>query len=542
MSSGGDSGEKKRPIVPLLSLDSKTSDKRISSPILNTTESVEVKNEQLANKAFKRVSRALYKDTIPSLKHILAGYSRQDPLSSAHLIFILSFILLDAFFIQVFFSYEQILILVDQFRRHALELGVTIGCLFFLQVAYRIRRPRTVYLIDFQTFKPSEELAVSHKTFVDLAKNIKVFDEESLKFQERLLSRNGVGENTYLPPAIMTYKEDKENLPKTSELLNMKSSREEAELVMFTCIHDLLNKTKCPAKNIDILIVNCSLFNPTPSLSSMVVNKFKMRNDIRSYNLSGMGCSAGLISIDLAKDLLQVHRNTTCLVFSTENITQNWYLGKEKSMLLANTLFRLGGAAVLLSNKRKESSRSKYVLLHTVRTHRGADDPAYYSIYQTEDNERNAGVRLSKSIMDVSGSALRQNISTLGPLILPFNEQFKFFINFFQRTWLKKRVKPYMPNFRSAVQHFCIHTGGRAVIDTLEEVLKLTEYDCEPSRYALDRFGNTSSASIWYELEFIETAGRVKRHDRVWQIAFGSGFKCNSAVWKAIRDIPQNPS
>jgi hypothetical protein len=71
MSSGGDSGEKKRPIVPLLSLDSKTSDKRISSPILNTTESVEVKNEQLANKAFKRVSRALYKDTIPSLKHIL---------------------------------------------------------------------------------------------------------------------------------------------------------------------------------------------------------------------------------------------------------------------------------------------------------------------------------------------------------------------------------------------------------------------------------------------------------------------------------------
>jgi hypothetical protein len=31
----------------------------------------------------------------------------------------------------------------------------------------------------------------------------------------------------------MTYKEDKENLPKTSELLNMKSSREEAELVEY---------------------------------------------------------------------------------------------------------------------------------------------------------------------------------------------------------------------------------------------------------------------------------------------------------------------
>ena len=29
----------------------------------------------------------------------------------------------------------------------------------------------------------------------------------------------------------------------------------------------------------------------------------------------------------------------------------------------------------------------------------------------------------------------------------------------------------------------------------------------------------------------------VKRGDRVWQIAFGSGFKCNSAVWKARRAV-----
>jgi predicted naringenin-chalcone synthase len=36
-----------------------------------------------------------------------------------------------------------------------------------------------------------------------------------------------------------------------------------------------------------------------------IINKFKMRSDIQSYNLSGMGCSAGLISLHLAKDLLQ---------------------------------------------------------------------------------------------------------------------------------------------------------------------------------------------------------------------------------------------
>ena len=57
---------------------------------------------------------------------------------------------------------------------------------------------------------------------------------------------------------------------------------------------------------IDILVVNCSLFNPTPSLSAMIINHFKMRSNVVSYNLAGMGCSAGVIAINLAKELLQV--------------------------------------------------------------------------------------------------------------------------------------------------------------------------------------------------------------------------------------------
>lgn len=27
----------------------------------------------------------------------------------------------------------------------------------------------------------------------------------------------------------------------------------------------------------------------------------------------------------------------------------------------------------------------------------------------------------------------------------------------------------------------------------------------------------------------------MRRGERVWQIGFGSGFKCNSAVWRAVR-------
>ena len=44
---------------------------------------------------------------------------------------------------------------------------------------------------------------------------------------------------------------------------------------------------------IDILIVVCSCFAPTPSIASMIVNRFKLRTDILSHNIAGMGCSAG---------------------------------------------------------------------------------------------------------------------------------------------------------------------------------------------------------------------------------------------------------
>ena len=82
-----------------------------------------------------------------------------------------------------------------------------------------------------------------------------------------------------------------------------------SQQVMFGALDELFEKTSLKPKDIGILVVNCSLFNPTPSLASMIINHYKMRGNIKSVNLGGMGCSAGLISIDLARDLLQVIPN-----------------------------------------------------------------------------------------------------------------------------------------------------------------------------------------------------------------------------------------
>ena len=428
------------------------------------------------------------------------------------------------------FSVQDLHDLWDHMRYNLISVVLCSALLVFLLTLYYLTRPRPVYLVDFSCYKPEDARQCTRQIFMDRSSLTGTFTEQSLEFQRKILERSGLGESTYLPEAVL-------RVPPNP---SMAEARKEAEAVMFGAIDDLFEKTKVKPKDIGILIVNCSLFNPTPSLSAMVINHYKLRGNILSYNLGGMGCSAGLISIDLAKDLLQVHPNSCALVISMENITLNWYFGNDRSMLVSNCLFRMGGAAILLSNKRRDRFRSKYQLVHTVRTHKGADDKCFSCVTQREDSTGRVGVSLSKDLMAVAGDALKTNITTLGPLVLPMSEQLLFFATLVARKLFKMKVKPYIPDFKLAFDHFCIHAGGRAVLDELEKNLKLTDWHMEPSRMTLFRFGNTSSSSLWFELAYTEAKGRIRKGHRLWQIAFGSGFKCNSAVWKALRKV--NPA
>ncbi|PIN16608.1 Very-long-chain 3-oxoacyl-CoA synthase [Handroanthus impetiginosus] len=334
---------------------------------------------------------------------------------------------------------------------------IVISCTTLLSVlatVYLMSRPRKVYLVDFACYKPVPSLLITREMVVE----------------KKVLERSGLGDRTYASGI-------KDFPPKRP----FECAREEAETVIYGAVDALFAKTQVKPIDIGIVVVNISAFNPTPSLCSMIINHYKLRGDFVSCNLGGMGCSSGLIAIDLAKQLLQVQPNTYALVMSTECVTHNYYAGNDKSKLLPNCLFRMGGAAILLSNRSSDYRRSKYELTHTLRTHKGADDRAYRCIFQEEDEEGNLGISLSKDLMAIAGEALQANITTLGPLVLPMSEQLLFLATLVLRKVFKMKVKPFVPDFKLAFEHFCIHTGGRAVLDELEKNLHLTKWHMEPS-------------------------------------------------------------
>ncbi|XP_048549796.1 3-ketoacyl-CoA synthase 6-like, partial [Triticum urartu] len=389
---------------------------------------------------------------------------------------------------------------------------------------YLAYRPIATYLVDYACFRPSPNCRFPRAALLEHAHMSTFLADSTINFIARVLEHSGLSDETCVPPAL-SYIEP---------YCSLDEARAEVELVVFSVVDDLLAKTRIDLDTIDILVTNCSVFSPVPSIADMIVSRYKLRGDLRVINLSGMGCSATVTAVGLARNILEVMPfGSQALVVSTETIGPNHYAGNNRSMQLVNILFRMGGAAVLLSSSR---SKARFRLTHVVRTITASDDNAYRCVYQEEDDEGIKGANLSKNLMAIAGDALKANITAMGPLVLPTSELIKFLlVSLARKVFLGRRIRPYIPNFRTAFKHFCIHVGGPAVISSVQRGLNLSDEHVEPSRMTLHQFGNQSSASVWYELGYIEAKGRMLKGNRVWMIGFGAGYECNSAVWVCIR-------
>ncbi|KAL5218679.1 hypothetical protein ABZP36_019363 [Zizania latifolia] len=396
------------------------------------------------------------------------------------------------------------------------------------------RRQSRCYLLDYVCHKPSDDLKVSTEIAGTVVRSKRLGLPE-YRFLLQIIVRSGIGEETYCPRNVLDGREEE---PTHQDALD------EMDAFFDASIAELFARTGFGPSDVDVLVVNVSMFSPAPSLASRVVHRYGMREDVAAYNLSGMGCSAGLTSLDLARNALRTRPRALALVVSTESIAPNWYKGTDKSMMMANCLFRCGGSAMLLTNNLTLRGRAKMELSCLVRANIAANDDAHACSIQREDADGRFGISLSKDLPKAAVRAFTVNLRRLAPRILPVAELARFAAHLIymwllpnKHTTSSKTGRPKMLNFKTGVDHFCLHPGGSALIDAVKRNLGLGDDDVEPSRMTLHRWGNTSASSVWYVLSYMEAKGRLKRGDRVLMVAFGSGFKCNSCVWVVTGDM-----
>ncbi|GAB2289759.1 hypothetical protein Dimus_024066 [Dionaea muscipula] len=428
-------------------------------------------------------------------------------------------------------------------------LSLTLLLLLLLLLYYPLHRlltkPYPVLLLNYSCYKPPPHRKCTLERAEYFIRKTGRFTHESEDFMRSIYLKSGLGNETYGPPFFVSHEHDP----------SLASALEETREGMFAVVDNLLSETGISPSQLDIVVVTSGCFSPSPSTSSLLVNKYGLRSDVRTFSLTGMGCSSGVLAVDLAAKLVSVppgsqrrSRVQYALVVVTENISMNWYFGDNRSMLVTNCLFRVGCAAAIVTNDPSRLPFAKFRLVHSLRTHHGSDDRSYRAAIQEEDEKGYTGISITKELIGVAGENIRQHMKLLAPRVLPVGELIKYVgsvvvstccccITRAGRDQVKnKQREELQPDFTRAFEHMCIHTGGKKVIERVGSVMRLGGDVTEASRMSLHRFGNTSSSLVFYQLAYLDAKRRIKKGDRVWMLAFGTGFKVASLVWIAAMD------
>lgn len=154
----------------------------------------------------------------------------------------------------------------------------------------------------------------------------------------------------HLPPNVTAFMRE---APAPAHDVSYTAAIVEARMMLFGAVRQLLAQAGVanPRADVDIVVTVCTVFNPCPSMASMIVNEFGLRRDVKTYHLGGMACSAGAVAVGLVRDLLKATPNANCLLVTHENATAGAYMGRHAEFLGVVSLMRQGAAAMLFSNK-----------------------------------------------------------------------------------------------------------------------------------------------------------------------------------------------
>jgi len=320
------------------------------------------------------------------------------------------------------------------------------------------------------------------------------------------------GTGSYVPERRMTNEDFAKILDTSDEWITQRtgirerricdSARESTFDMARTALERALECAKMKGSDLDLIIVGTVTPDMTcPSVAARI-GAAVGAVPAAAFDVSA-ACCGFVYGVNLAQGLIRAGMFRTIGVIGAENMSSIVdYTDRSVSILFGDA----AGAAIL----QRDPDPRIGCLYQTM----GADGTGWHSLY------------LPRQERDVPASDA-DNPIRLGKIRMNGREVFRFAVTKFREV-LEDAMRHTNLTPDSVGQVIC-HQSNLRIIEAARERLGLPQ---EKVHINIDKYGNTSAASVGLSLDELWRAGKIERERPFVMVAFGGGLTWASSVWR----------
>lgn len=237
-----------------------------------------------------------------------------------------------------------------------------------------------------------------------------------------------------------------------------------------------------------------------PGLDIDLVNHLSLSNKVQRTAINFMGCYGAFNGLKTADAICRSNPNAKVLLVCTELCTLHFQPGSTEDEILSAALFADGSAAALIEAKASEGISFEVEKGYTDLFPEGDSDMAWH----------------------IGNQGFEMVLSSYVPKLL--NKGIHKFVN--------EMLEETDMNL-SEINHWAIHPGGKQILVSIEDALRLPKNQNDIARSILKEYGNMSSATVLFVLKRLKSVlSRKNEGESVLSMAFGPGLTVEALLYK----------
>lgn len=255
-----------------------------------------------------------------------------------------------------------------------------------------------------------------------------------------------------------------------------------------------LDRASLAPRDIDFVATTTCTGRLCPSLDALLIRELAMRPDIQRVHVGDTGCASAMVALQQAANHLSAFPDHRALVVAVEVCSAAYILDESLETAVANAIFADGAGAVLLG------TQGDGIAIAAQRTLVRSE---YLDLMGFTYPGGRPRILLSKDIRHIGSEMIQE--------------------------WADAVLVEHGLG-REDVAFWVLHSAGRKVIEHARRSLGLSDADLAFSRAVLRKYGNMSSATVFFVLDEAIRSGRPRPGDWGLMVALGPGFAAEGAL------------